>query len=426
MATPQPTEMQVEGKIGVEEAVKEMLEIEVEEDEGDPFEGMNNVEVAEIYYKMKPEDQRLFRQFKCFHKLHDETHGHDAPSHQLARGIIREIFSGLPARDVETIAKARAELLAAERLKELCKQLGLAVLAELQMYLPPPEAPEYPPPPQPPRFPSRQEKARQAAQSQPSVEASVAPSEVDIKPDVKPRRLTTSYLGPLGLLRMIGAGDEDHIITKVLPGTDPLQDFEEDDPSQTIVIDYEMDASSDVDDLSEVSMTSAGGISKQEFQGLLSDIAVQYQQMSASIDALASRVEDMSVEQVEEAAVRVTSEVGHVRGLEEITDAFDKSEVALILACGVHKYHEYLSLKGKREEKDIISYRQLQKKFGTNKRTLMEVAQGYKYRYLGGVSTKVPFTMTKPEREEEEEAPTTSSTPVMSKTATTSVPTTTT
>ena len=99
MMTPQATEMQVEGEIGVKEAVKEMLEIEVEEDEGDPFEGMNNAQVAEIYYKMKPEDQRLFRQFKRFHKLYYETHGHDAPSHQLARGIIREMFLGLPARD---------------------------------------------------------------------------------------------------------------------------------------------------------------------------------------------------------------------------------------------------------------------------------------------------------------------------------------
>ena len=178
---------------------------------------------------------------------------------------------------------------------------------------------------------------------------------------------------------MLGAADEDHIITRVIPGTDPLQDFEEDDASQTIVLDYETDASSDVDDLSEVSMTSAGGISKQEFQGLLSDIAAQHQRMAASIDALAARVEDMSVEQVEEAAVRVTSEVGHVQGLEEITGAFDKSEVALILACGVRKYHEYQNLLGKHAEKDIISYRQLNKKFGTNKRTLMEVAQGYKY-----------------------------------------------
>ena len=56
--------------------------------------------------------------------------------------------------------------------------------------------------------------------------------------------------------------------------------------------------------------------------------------MAASLDALASRVEDMSVEQVEEAAVRVVSETGHVRGMEEIIGVFDKGEVVLILVCG--------------------------------------------------------------------------------------------
>ena len=408
MATSQPTEIPTEGEVDVNEAVKEIL-AEMEAEEQDPLEGLGNAQIAEIYHRMTPEDQRLFRQFKRFHKQYYETHGHDAPSHQLTRGIVQQMFPGLPSADADTIAKARAELLAAERLKELCKQLGLAVPTQLQQYPAPQEAPEYPPPPQPPRFLSRQDKER-AAQQQ-SVE------EAEVKPDVKPRRLATSYLGPPGLLRMIGSGDEEHIITRVVPGTDPMQDFEEDDPSQFIVIDEDTDASSDVDDLSEVSMASAGGIGKQEFQGLLSDIAAQHQRMAASLDALASRVEDMSVEQVEEAAVRVVSESGHVRGLEEITGVFDKSEVALILACGVRRYQEYQALKGKREDKDIISYRQLQKKFGTNKRTLMEVIQGYKYRYPGGVSTKVPFVPTK--SEEGEEAPATS------ETATTGDPTTT-
>ena len=65
---------------------------------------------------------------------------------------------------------------------------------------------------------------------QPSAGADTA--EADIKPDMKPpRRLATSYLGRPGLLRMLGAGDEDHIITKVLPGTDPLQQYDEDNPS---------------------------------------------------------------------------------------------------------------------------------------------------------------------------------------------------
>ena len=408
MATSQPTEIQAEGEVDVNKAVKEIL-AEMEAEEQDPLEGMGNAQIAEIYHRMTPEDQRLFRQFKRFHKQYYETHGHDAPSHQLTRGIIQQMFPGLPSADADTIAKARAELLAAERLKELCKQLGLAVPTQLQACPPLPEAPECPPPPQPPRFLSRRDRER-AAQQQ-SLEGA------EVKPDVKPRRLATSYLGPPGLLRMIGSGDEDHIITRVVPGTDPMQDFEDDDPSQFIVIDDDTDASSDVDDLSEVSMASAGGIRKQEFQGLLSDIAAQHQRMAASLDALASRVEDMSVEQVEEAAVRVVSESGHVRGLEEITGVFDKGEVALILACGVCRYQEYQALKGKREDKDIISYRQLQKKFGTNKRTLMEVVQGYKYRYPGGLSTKVPFVPTKPE--EGEEAPATS------ETATTSDPTTT-
>ena len=415
MATHEPA-MQV----NIEEAVREMLAVEVEAEEQDPFKGMGNAQVAEIYHRMKPEDQHLFRQFKRFHKQYYETHGHDAPSHQLTRGIIQQMFPGLPSADADTIAKARAELLATERLKELCKQLGLAVPTQPQEYPPPPVAPEYPLPPQPPRFLSRQDKERRVAQQQPLVEA----EGVEVKPDVKSRRLATSYLGPSGLLRMIGSGDEDHIITRVVPGTDPMQDFEDDDPTQTIIIDHDTDASSDVDDLSEVSMASAGGIGKQEFQELLSDIAVQHQRMAASLDALASRVEDMSMEQVEEAAVRVALETGHVRGLEEITGVFDKGEVALILACGVRKYQEYQALKGKREDKDIISYRQLQKKLGTNKRMLMEVIQGYKYRYPGGVSTKVPFVMTKPEEEEEETA-TTSSTPAVSEADTTSDPTTT-
>ena len=189
MATSQPTEIQAEGEVDVNEAVKEIL-AEMEAEEQDPLEGMGNAQIAEIYHRMTPEDQRLFRQFKRFHKQYYETHGHDAPSHQLTRGIIQQMFPGLPSVDADTIAKARAELLAAERLKELCKQLGLAVQTQLQAYLPPPEAPKYPLPPQPPQFLSRQDKER-AAQQQ-SLE------EAEVKPNVKPRRLAPHIWVPRG------------------------------------------------------------------------------------------------------------------------------------------------------------------------------------------------------------------------------------
>ena len=119
----------------MDEAVKEIL-AEMEAEEQDPLEEMGNAQIAAICHRMKPEDQRLFRQFNKFHKHYYETHGHDTPSHQLTRGIIQQMFPGLPSTDAETIAKVRAELLAAERLKELCKQLGLAIPTQLQVYPP--------------------------------------------------------------------------------------------------------------------------------------------------------------------------------------------------------------------------------------------------------------------------------------------------
>ena len=109
--------------------MKEIL-AEMEGEEQDPIEGTGIAQIAEIYHRMKPEDQRLFRQFKRFHKQYYETHGHNAPSYQLTRGIVQQMFPGLPSADADIIAKARAELLAAEQLKELCKQLGLAVLIQ--------------------------------------------------------------------------------------------------------------------------------------------------------------------------------------------------------------------------------------------------------------------------------------------------------
>ena len=76
MATSKATAIQVEGKMTVQAAIQQLVEIEVEEDKGDPFESMNNAQIADIYHRMKPEDPRLLRQFKSFHKLYYNLHGH--------------------------------------------------------------------------------------------------------------------------------------------------------------------------------------------------------------------------------------------------------------------------------------------------------------------------------------------------------------
>ena len=98
MATSQLTEEEP----SVERALEQIADIEVEaEGEADPLEGLGNEQIAEIYHRLSPEDRQLFRQFKAF-----QLYGHDTPSHQLARGIIQKMFSGIPAHDAEVIAKA--------------------------------------------------------------------------------------------------------------------------------------------------------------------------------------------------------------------------------------------------------------------------------------------------------------------------------
>ena len=110
---------------------------------------------------------------------------------------------------------------------------------------------------------------------------------------------------------MVGAGDEDHIITRVIPGTDPLQEFDEDNPTDVITIDHETDES-DADDLSEVSMTSADAMTKEELQGLLANIAASQQKAAEAIDTLAARVGEMTTDQVSQAAATMVAEVGHI------------------------------------------------------------------------------------------------------------------
>ena len=81
-----------------------------------------------------------------------------------------------------------------------------------------------------------------------------------------------------------------------------------------ITIDHETDES-DVDDLSEVSITSADAMTKEELQGLLANVAASQQKAAEAVDALAVWVGEMLMEQVGQAATAVVTEIGHIRGL---------------------------------------------------------------------------------------------------------------
>ena len=217
------------------------------------------------------------------------------PLYQLARGIVREIFSGLPTRDTETIARAREELLAAERLKVLCKKLGLKVPQEAIQHV----VREVPHPEQEPlQFPSieRQQWEAEAAMQQQEAEMTMQPEtstveeEPDVKPDIKPlaQRMATQHFGEKGLLkRFIGQIDDEVIVTHVQAGTEPLQRFYEDNPDQMVVLDVSTDEEIDLaDDLSEVSMSSQGNVTHAELENLLAGISKAHKEMASAVDTL--------------------------------------------------------------------------------------------------------------------------------------------
>ena len=210
------------------------------------------------------------------------------PSYQLARGIVQQIFSGLPTQDAETIAKAREELLAAERLKVLCKRLGLQVPKEVIQHI----VREVPHPEEEPLcFPSIEQQQREAeAGLQPEASSEPTAKEQDVKRDIKPlaHHMATQCFGEKGLLkRFIGQVDDEVIVTHVQAGTDPLQRFHEDDPDQMVVLDVSTDEEIDLaDDLSEVSMASQGNVTQAELENLLAGISRAHKEMAVAVDTL--------------------------------------------------------------------------------------------------------------------------------------------
>ena len=285
-----------------------------------------------------------------------------------------------------------------ERLKALCKKLGLKVPQEAIQHVvrevPPPEA-------EPLHFPSIKQQQREQQQQQETEAASqVEPSkrpleeeEVDVKPDIK--RMATQKHGEKGLLKQfVGQVDDKVIVTHVQAGTDPLQQYHEDDPEEMVVLDMSTDEEIDyADDLSEVSLVSQGNVTHAELSSLLMGISSAHKQMATAVDTLQERVQDMTLEQVDDTAAAISSELANVRGLDFVTGVFDQEEIALILAVGVRRLQEeWQVLMGKRKKNDITSYARLQEIFGCNARTISECGEGKKCRYTRSTTGKPEAT----------------------------------
>ena len=111
-----------QGELTSQEVVK-LIEAEADEG-GDIFEELTDQDVRGIYEQLSHEDKRRFRQFRKFHHQYFDVYGEHLPSYHMARQVMKDLMLGLPSASVDVIAAKRAELLAKDRLRELCRRHG--------------------------------------------------------------------------------------------------------------------------------------------------------------------------------------------------------------------------------------------------------------------------------------------------------------
>ena len=394
MATPQEEMTSLE--------VVKLIEAEADE-EGDILEELSNQDIKEIYQQLSQQDKKRFWQFRKFHRQYFGVYGEHLPSYHMARQVVKDLMPGLPSASADVIAEKRVELLAEDRLRELCRRHGFKFPErEMRMEAPREEAVEDPTY----HFPSIQDEYHAGLTTTtegeigqllgaellehepvPAVNQVTDPRperlissviKIELGEDVKPTMRTT-VLSQKSLLQWQGRGDEELIITRVTKGNDPLATYYNDvEATQEAIEIEEMDTE---DDLSEVSMQSHGDISKAELKAVLQGLTDSHRATANHLSALSTMVTGMTEEQVGETTASVATELGAVQGWQHITQSFDCAQIALVLAVGVRKVEEFEILKGKRAKNDVTPFLRLAKIFGSNTRTIQECNAGIKYRY---------------------------------------------
>ena len=322
----------------------------------------------------------------------------------MARQVVKDLMPGLPSASADVIATKRAELLAKDHLRDLCRRHGFK-FPEQEMRVEVPQEEEVEDPAY--RFPSiqdeyhvgitmttreeieqmigaelpEQEQTPSTSQATDPRSEGLIPSIIKTKPgeDIKPT-LRMTVLSQGRLLQWQGTGEEELIITKVTKGNDPLANFYNDAEATQEVIKVEETDSGE--DLSEVSMQSNRDINKAELRAVLQGLTNSHQATAHHLNTLSTMVTGMTKEQVDETAARVATELGAVQGWQHIANSFDRAQNAIILAVGVRKLEEFEILKGKRAKDDVTPFLRLVKIFGSNTQTIQECNAGIKYRYL--------------------------------------------
>ena len=248
-----------QGELTLQEVVK-LIEVETDEG-GDILEELMDKDVRGIYEQLSHEDKRRFRQFRKFHRQYFGVYGEHLPSYHMARQVVKDLMPGLPSASADIIAAKRAELLAEDHLRELCRRLSFK-FPEREMRVEVKREEEVEDPAY--RFPSiqdeyhvgitmmtkieqmigaelpEQEQTPSTSQATDPRLGGLVPSVIKTEPgeDIK-LTLRTMVLSQRRLLQWQGTGNEELIITKVTKGNDPLANFYDDAEATQEIIEVE-------------------------------------------------------------------------------------------------------------------------------------------------------------------------------------------
>ena len=100
---------------------------EDEEPDTDPLRTLSDVEAEAIYCRLFKSEQKVYRELLWHYRKQMHLHDKMVPTYKEVCSTMKEHFSAIPSKDGDQLAKAQRRLLAEERMKDLCKDLGYAI-----------------------------------------------------------------------------------------------------------------------------------------------------------------------------------------------------------------------------------------------------------------------------------------------------------
>ena len=297
---------------------------------------------------------------------------------------MKEHFPTIPSKDGDQLAKGQRRLLAEERMKDLCKDLGYAIPERLTTEqstagddMPWPTL----------RFElvgsegSNEDlpecQTAQGDQS-PNMDTSTITVKQEEDEDVKPK-LATSMCSTKYLEQMLGRM-ADCMITRICHGNDPYSEFVVDDPLTQEEIILSSEEESEVDDLDEVSLNSMP-VTGKELQEVITKLADSHRATGEHLATLAQMAGEMTADQIGTTASTVSAELQGCPGLQAMFNHYDPSKIPLILAIGCKNYKETEKVKGCWAKP--ISYDRLVKVFGVGKQQIQHGCTRTSYQSSG-------------------------------------------